>query len=151
MHYSWTAFCYSWHEMGHYDLPATIDYMLLATGYQQILFVGHSMGNTVFFVMCTSKPKYNIKVEHMIALGPTVFLGNISTPLKPLAPIFFPARVSSTKLCLSYLSISIWKFKGAQTKSSVNFLTLFIKIPWPTFAKKTDHGQNIVEKYTFCN
>ena len=37
--------CYrSWDQMGQYDAPAMIDYILETTGQEQIFWVGHSMG-----------------------------------------------------------------------------------------------------------
>ena len=36
--------CSSWDQMGQYDAPAMIDYILETTGQEQIFWVGHSMG-----------------------------------------------------------------------------------------------------------
>lgn len=33
---------FTFHEMGKYDLPANIDYILAKTGYDQLHYVGHS-------------------------------------------------------------------------------------------------------------
>jgi predicted alpha/beta hydrolase len=38
---------FSWHEIGYYDLPAMIDYILLHTQQQQINYIGHSQVNKV--------------------------------------------------------------------------------------------------------
>lgn len=40
-------FCFSFHEMGMYDMPAIIDFVLAKTGQQQIFYVGYSQGATV--------------------------------------------------------------------------------------------------------
>ncbi|KAH8410630.1 hypothetical protein KR009_007733 [Drosophila setifemur] len=64
---------FSWHEIGMYDLPAMIDHVLKATGFQKLQYVGHSQGCTSFFVMCSMRPAYNDKVISMQALAPAVY------------------------------------------------------------------------------
>uniref|UniRef100_A0A1B6HSA1 Partial AB-hydrolase lipase domain-containing protein n=1 Tax=Homalodisca liturata TaxID=320908 RepID=A0A1B6HSA1_9HEMI len=77
---------WTWDEMGRYDLPAVIDYILQVTGHQQILYIGHSMGTTMFFVLCSSRPEYNAKVRYMAALAPVAYMGHTTSPLRYLAP-----------------------------------------------------------------
>ncbi|XP_046666738.1 lipase 3-like [Homalodisca vitripennis] len=77
---------WTWDEMGRYDLPAVIDYILQVTGHQQILYIGHSMGTTMFFVLCSSRPEYNTKVRYMAALAPVAYMGHTTSPLRYLAP-----------------------------------------------------------------
>ncbi|KAL1513236.1 hypothetical protein ABEB36_002670 [Hypothenemus hampei] len=68
---------FSFHEIGVYDLPATIDYVLNKTGKSQLHFIGHSQGTTTFFVMGSERPEYNEKIKLMIAMAPSALLGNI--------------------------------------------------------------------------
>ena len=42
---------FSWDEMGQYDLPAMITYVVQATGRRKVVYIGHSMGTTAFWVM----------------------------------------------------------------------------------------------------
>ncbi|KAH0955978.1 hypothetical protein HN011_008776 [Eciton burchellii] len=72
---------FSWHEIGYYDLPAMIDYILEKTGYSELYYIGYSQGTTVFFVMGSEKPEYNAKIKGMISLAPAVFLSNQRSPL----------------------------------------------------------------------
>lgn len=72
---------FSWHEIGVYDLPANIDYILNATGQNKLFFIGHSQGTTSFFVMASERPEYNDKIAMMTALAPAAYLGNIKCPL----------------------------------------------------------------------
>lgn len=65
---------FSWHEMGIYDLPATIDYILKSTGKPKLHYVGHSQGTTEFFVMCSERPEYNDKIVVANLLAPLVYL-----------------------------------------------------------------------------
>jgi lysosomal acid lipase/cholesteryl ester hydrolase len=71
----------SFHEMGVFDLPATIDFVLETTGETQINYIGHSMGTTQFFILCSELPEYNAKIRQMHALAPVAFMGRVRTPL----------------------------------------------------------------------
>ena len=42
---------FSWDQMGQFDLPAMLHYVRDQTSKQKILYVGHSMGTTAFWVM----------------------------------------------------------------------------------------------------
>ncbi|KAJ1526275.1 hypothetical protein ONE63_009429 [Megalurothrips usitatus] len=53
---------FTWHESGVEDVPAMIDYVLKASGQAKLVYVGHSMGTTAFFVAASTKPEYNDKV-----------------------------------------------------------------------------------------
>lgn len=78
---------FSWHEIGYYDHPATIDYILNTTGHEKLHFVGYSQGATSFFVMASERPEYNEKIIAMHALGPVVYMSNARSPLvKYLSP-----------------------------------------------------------------
>ena len=70
-------FDYSWHEMGVYDLPAIIDYILEVSKQTSLYYVGHSMGCTMFFVLTSTLPHYNSKFRIMFAFGPAVFISHI--------------------------------------------------------------------------
>lgn len=48
--------------MAQYDVPATIDYILNATGKGDLFIIGHSQGTTVIFAMLSEMPDYNGKV-----------------------------------------------------------------------------------------
>ena len=45
-------------EMGTYDLPASIDYILNITGQSKLSFVGHSMGGTQMITGLSMDPQY---------------------------------------------------------------------------------------------
>lgn len=71
---------FSWHEMGVYDLPAMIDYMLMVTRASQTFFVGHSQGTTSLLVMLSSRPEYNQKIIQVHLMAPAAFLKIVSPP-----------------------------------------------------------------------
>lgn len=89
---------FSWHEMGMYDLPAMIDYVLNETKQIKLQYFAHSQGSTAFFVMTSEKPEYNEKIEMMHALAPVAFLSHvISPPIRILAPF-----VSVLDVCILF-------------------------------------------------
>lgn len=72
---------FSWHEIGYYDLPAIIDYVLEKTGHSEVYYIGYSQGTTSFYVMGSERPEYNAKVKVMVSLAPIAFLSNQRSPL----------------------------------------------------------------------
>jgi len=68
--------------MGVYDLPAVVDYILNATGEQQLHYIGHSMGTTMFYVLMSERPQYNSKILAMFSLAPAAFLSHMTSPLR---------------------------------------------------------------------
>ncbi|CAD7078751.1 unnamed protein product [Hermetia illucens] len=75
---------FSWHEMGVYDLPAVIDFILRKSDFPKLHYIGHSQGTTSFFVMCSQRPNYNSKILLMQAFAPVVYFFNVRTPFKTL-------------------------------------------------------------------
>ncbi|XP_066601284.1 lipase 3-like [Prorops nasuta] len=77
---------FSWHEIGLWDLPATIDYILEVTGEKKLFYIGYSQGTTAFFTMASELPLYQDKIVAMFALAPVAFMKRIfSPPFKILA------------------------------------------------------------------
>lgn len=67
--------------MGIYDLPAVIDYVLGQTGEDNLYYIGHSMGTTMFYVLTSSLPQYNAKIRLMTSLAPIAYMGFVKSPL----------------------------------------------------------------------
>lgn len=59
-----------WDEVGDYDIPAIIEYILKITGQPKLTYVGHSLGAAWFFIAAINHPELNDKIEMMIALAP---------------------------------------------------------------------------------
>lgn len=72
---------FSFHEIAVKDLPACIDYVLEYTNNDQLSYIGHSQGATVFFVLMTQLPEYNKKINVMHALAPILSVKFIQHPL----------------------------------------------------------------------
>ncbi|XP_049274334.1 gastric triacylglycerol lipase-like [Rhipicephalus sanguineus] len=48
-------------EMGLYDIPALVDYVLAWTGWSELFYVGFSQGNAAAWITLSEKPEYNAK------------------------------------------------------------------------------------------
>ncbi|GLH04066.1 Lipase 3 [Gryllus bimaculatus] len=72
---------FSWHEMGMYDTPAMVDYVLKETGREKLIHVAHSMGNNIYYVMLSNKPEYVNKFRLKIDIAPSVFWDNMKAPI----------------------------------------------------------------------
>lgn len=57
-------------EIGLYDIPALIDYVLNTTGAKQLNYIGFSQGAGTFFIMCSERPGYCDKSKIVVALAP---------------------------------------------------------------------------------
>ena len=75
---------WSFDEMGEFDIPAMIDYIISTTKMPKINFVGHSQGCVAFFSGVIQNKYLNEKVDNFFALAPAAFLPNIKLPLKNL-------------------------------------------------------------------
>ncbi|KAJ3630130.1 hypothetical protein MTP99_011342 [Tenebrio molitor] len=67
-------FDFSWHEIGYYDVAATIDYILNVNGDDSLYYVGHSQGTTSFLVLTTTRPEYNEKIKMASLMAPAAIL-----------------------------------------------------------------------------
>ncbi|CAH1402323.1 unnamed protein product [Nezara viridula] len=100
---------FSFHEIGYYDVPACIDYILQQTGHNSLQYIGHSQGTTIFFVLASTRPEYNKKISHMTALAPIAFLGNTNGIIRvlfffsPIVEVFY--QVTGTYEFLTGTSI----------------------------------------------
>lgn len=77
---------FSFEEIGYRDLPRTIDYILNVTSISKLTYIGFSQGTTVFLVMLSLRPEYNIKIEHAILLAP---VSSLITTKYPLIDFFY--------------------------------------------------------------
>lgn len=78
---------FSWYEMGIYDLPATIDYVLSQTENQKSYYIGHSEGVTTVIVLLSEKPQYNDKIYAASLLGPLSYVYHLGPFYKLLFAI----------------------------------------------------------------
>lgn len=67
---------FGWHEIGFYDVPATIDFILNATKSSKVFYVGHSQGSTSLLVLLSSRPEFNQKIIEAHLMAPAAFAKN---------------------------------------------------------------------------
>lgn len=137
------VFCCSFHEMGTKDLPAVLYHVSNITkSYGDIIYVGHSMGTTMYFIFSSILPNVARNVKLMIALAPVAYMTHVKSPVRYFAPfsndlevnikrlafvfilllIFIPNRFYSSGLLNTWVLISFY-----QTTSSCNgFLMIVI-------------------------
>ncbi|KAJ0171246.1 hypothetical protein K1T71_012796 [Dendrolimus kikuchii] len=57
-------------EIGFYDIPAMIDYVLDSTGAEKLNYIGFSQGAGAYLIMCSERPNYCDKANILIGLAP---------------------------------------------------------------------------------
>jgi pimeloyl-ACP methyl ester carboxylesterase len=70
---------FSFQEMGRYDVPANINFILKTTGQEKLTYIGHSQGTTQMFAGLSDPATallLNNNVNKFIALAPVVYLPN---------------------------------------------------------------------------
>lgn len=78
---------FSWHEMAIYDLPGVLSFIGNYTNQTgEIIYIGHSMGTTMFFAYSSTHAKAPDTVKMMVALAPVAFMSDVRSPIKYIAP-----------------------------------------------------------------
>ncbi|XP_019870012.2 lipase 3 [Aethina tumida] len=78
---------FSFHEMAIYDLPASLSYVSNVTRQGgDIIYIGHSMGTTMYFIFSSLMPEAARDVKVMVALAPVAYMTHIKTPIRYLSP-----------------------------------------------------------------
>ncbi|CAK9799472.1 Lipase 3 [Anthophora quadrimaculata] len=77
---------FSWHEVGIYDLPAMINYIVNMTGKPLKAYVGYSMGTTCFYVMGSERPEMLELMQSSYSLAPIAFVKHFKGFLRLLEP-----------------------------------------------------------------
>ncbi|XP_029143120.1 lysosomal acid lipase/cholesteryl ester hydrolase-like [Protobothrops mucrosquamatus] len=72
---------FSFHEMGYYDIPAAIHFILNQTKQQQLYYVGHSEGTTAGFISFSTWPELAEKIKVFFGMGPIATLTYATTPV----------------------------------------------------------------------
>lgn len=72
---------FSWEEIGYYDVPAMIDFILETTNQPNLFHIGHSQGTTTFYVMASMRPDYNDKIKAHFSLAPIGYMNHMTSPL----------------------------------------------------------------------
>eukprot|EP00347_Sterkiella_histriomuscorum_P019192 403342583 len=68
---------FSMHEMGKYDVPANLNYILDKTGHEQVIYIGHSQGTTQWFIANALYDDLHKHFKAFIGLAPVMFVEDI--------------------------------------------------------------------------
>ncbi|GMF56656.1 unnamed protein product [Phytophthora fragariaefolia] len=69
---------FSWEDMGKYDLPVEMNYVLNKTHSNMLSYVGHSEGTSQAFVGFSTDQKLAQKVSYFAALAPVAWTGQLT-------------------------------------------------------------------------
>lgn len=86
-----------------YDLPAVITY-ITDLKRDKLFFIGHSMGASTFAAMASEMPKVTQRVKLMIGLAPAVYVHNMRSSLRFLAPFWKEVQVQNLVINASSLN-----------------------------------------------
>lgn len=115
---------FSFHEIGMYDFPAIIDYVLGITQEEQVFFIAHSVSTTAFYVMCSERPEYNRKIKAHISLAPAAHMKHTKNPFLYLMSQFvgtWDVRILLLRLYFYYnifFCTDNWSLTGTRRISS---------------------------------
>ena len=82
-----------WDEIGEYDIPAAINYILERTKRSKLIYIGHSLGCSVFFVAMTKHRHLNAKVETMTAMAPASTIANKRNVFRHMLALIYNIQV----------------------------------------------------------
>uniref|UniRef100_A0A8B9IRR4 Partial AB-hydrolase lipase domain-containing protein n=1 Tax=Amazona collaria TaxID=241587 RepID=A0A8B9IRR4_9PSIT len=90
---------FSFSEMGKYDIPAELYYIMNKTGQKDVYYVGHSEGTTSGFIAFSTYPELAKRVKIFCALGPVASCSYSTSPLVKIANLPEPVIGPVTQLC----------------------------------------------------
>ncbi|XP_063623034.1 lipase 3-like [Cydia splendana] len=90
-------------EIGKYDVPAMVDYVLDATAMKQLIYLGYSQGGLAFFVMNSERPEYAKKIKLFFVLAPASRQYNTRSELLRVAA----STVNSLRISLE--TAGVWE------------------------------------------
>ncbi|KFV07973.1 Lysosomal acid lipase/cholesteryl ester hydrolase, partial [Pterocles gutturalis] len=78
---------FSFDEMGKYDIPAELYFIMNKTGQKDVYYVGHSEGSTSGFIAFSTYPELAKRVKMFSALGPVTTCSRATSPLIKLTNV----------------------------------------------------------------
>ncbi|KAM6306158.1 lysosomal acid lipase/cholesteryl ester hydrolase-like [Aegotheles albertisi] len=72
---------FSFDEIGKYDIPAELYFIMNKTGQKDVYYAGHSEGSTAGFIAFSTYPELAQKVKVFFALGPVATITYATSPL----------------------------------------------------------------------
>uniref|UniRef100_A0A8C6XAK9 Lipase n=1 Tax=Naja naja TaxID=35670 RepID=A0A8C6XAK9_NAJNA len=159
---------FSFHEMGYYDIPAVIKFILNKTKQQQLYYVGHSEGTTAGFIAFSSWPELAERIKVFFGMGPIVTLTYATTPVLKIwlyPPLFqilmefldscyncqsFLVQLAVVSLCFSQ-SVRVKCNRGfSSTGKYVSRMDMYLAhSPAGTSAQNILHWKQVFQAYDY--
>lgn len=89
---------FSWYEMGIYDQPAVIDYILQKTATSKLHYIGISQGTTALITMLSEKPEYNEKIHVASLMAPVGYMKHVDIVYQMLFALMPTVQVIKSDL-----------------------------------------------------
>ncbi|NXP07040.1 LICH hydrolase, partial [Thinocorus orbignyianus] len=78
---------FSFDEMGKYDIPAELYFIMNKTGRKHVYYIGHSEGSAAGFIAFSTHPELAQRVKMFSALGPVTTCSYATSPLIKITSI----------------------------------------------------------------
>lgn len=124
-------FLFSFHEMGKYDVPAAINYILNVTKTKKVIHIAHSQGTTIFYAFATTRPEMADKVLVHLSFGPVTTIPNSKSLFTAFAPLMKQIQVRNIifvheknyfhALSLMYIYIYVYQKNKPNSLFAVNW------------------------------
>lgn len=98
------------YEMGVYDQPAIIDYILAKTNTSKLYYIGYSQGTTSLLVMLSERPEYNDKIYAASLMAPVGYIYGADSIYKLFTVAIPILRVISSKQKYSSKELEMLKW-----------------------------------------
>ncbi|EAL72959.1 carboxylic ester hydrolase [Dictyostelium discoideum AX4] len=72
---------FTFNEMGEFDLPSMVDYIINVTGNSKVNYIGHSQGTTMGFIGFKDGSELTKKINTFFALAPVARVTHCQSPL----------------------------------------------------------------------
>uniref|UniRef100_A0A8C8BK86 Lipase n=1 Tax=Otus sunia TaxID=257818 RepID=A0A8C8BK86_9STRI len=119
---------FSFDEIGKYDIPAELYFIMNKTGQKDVYYVGHSEASTAGFIAFSTYPELAQRVKVFFALGPVATITYATSPLVTLTRL--PQSLIRNELlkrpltricrCLAKVCGSIFSYIGGDRIQNLN-------------------------------
>uniref|UniRef100_A0A8D2N350 Lipase n=1 Tax=Zonotrichia albicollis TaxID=44394 RepID=A0A8D2N350_ZONAL len=76
---------FSFDEIGKYDIPAELNFILNKTGLKDVYYIGHSEGSAAGFIALSTYPDMPQKIKAVFALAPVTTITHSTSPMITIA------------------------------------------------------------------
>lgn len=115
---------FSFHEIGMYDIPATIDYILERTNQTKLAYVGVSQGVTVLLVTLSELPEYNDKISIANMMAPAVIFKHLSSTQALIPRSIELINLIEVSYCVPYHRLMNFHFLYSVQNKMLTFISL---------------------------